>query len=154
MFPPQTKRKQLNALYSTTSVTPLQRYQPCKVFALNANLYIIVDIILLETRTKHVSSDPVGFQHAHIHRIAVLLSSVICFNKYLWIKQLCVCVISRDRWGKVIDYTVIFVFVYSQSSFSDRVGNAIYRRSGLSLACFLILSKIVVYHWSSREMLS
>ena len=30
----------------------------------------------------------------------------------------------------------------------------IYRKSGLSLACFLILSKIVVYHWSSREMLS
>lgn len=30
----------------------------------------------------------------------------------------------------------------------------IYRRSGSSLYCFLIRSNMVVYHWSSREMLS
>ena len=30
----------------------------------------------------------------------------------------------------------------------------IYRKSGLSLCCFLILKSIVVYHWSKREMLS
>lgn len=38
--------------------------------------------------------------------------------------------------------------------FCGRGGVNAYRRSGLSLACFLIRNNMVVYHWSSREMLS